>query len=206
MSQSILVVVGATGTQGASVIDSFVTDPKWHIRAVTRNPDSDKAQALAKKGCEIVQADLGDPASLKDVFKGATAIFGVTDYWAPFFDSDIKSRLKPGQSIPEYCYDEEVKVGINLAEAAAACGEMLTRYIWSTLPSPAKWSNGKYKRIFHFESKAAITEYIHEKLPQLAAKMSAVQIAFYATNIFYYDLMRPHEVILALLSEQIDGY
>lgn len=196
MSKSVICVVGATGTQGASVVDSFISDPRWQVRAVTRNPESSAARALAERGCEVVKADLGDFTSLKAAFHGVSAIFAVTNYWEPFFDSDIGHRLKPGQNIPEYCYEEEVRLGINLAEAAATSLETLTHYIWSTLSSPAKWSKGKYTKILHFEAKAKITEHIHEKLPRLAAKMSAVQIAFYATNLYNYELMRPQKVSL----------
>ncbi|KAL9094240.1 MAG: hypothetical protein Q9165_003380 [Trypethelium subeluteriae] len=193
MPKSTLVVIGASGIQGVSVVDAFVTNPGWHVRAVTRNPHSEKAQALIRKGCEVVRADLNDLGSLRDAFQGATAIFAVTNYWEPFFDSGIASRLKSGQSIPQYCYEEEVRLGINLAEAATACADTLTHYIWSTLSSPARWSKGKYTQILHFEAKAAIADYIRQKLPQLATKMSEIQIAFYATNLFYYDLMRPHK-------------
>ena len=196
MSKSIICVVGATGTQGTSVVDSFVNEPGWHVRAITRNPASSVAQALASKGCEVVKADLGDTTSLKDAFHGANVIFGVTDYWQPFFDPEIGSRLKPGQTIPEYCYEKEIELGIKLADAAAASHETLTHYIWSTLSSPTKWTKGKYTKILHFESKARITDHISERLPQLAAKMSAIQIAFYATNLYNYELVRPQKVSL----------
>ena len=138
MSKQIFVVVGATGTQGTSVVDSLIADPKWHIRAITRSPESSKAQDLAKRGCEVFKADLDDPASLKRAFHGATVIFAVTDYWAPFFSSNAGGRLRPGQSIPEYCYEEELRLGKNMAEAAAASAETLTHYIWSSLSSPSK--------------------------------------------------------------------
>ena len=37
------------------------------VRAVTRNPESGKAKALAKRGVEVVQGDLADKASLVEV-------------------------------------------------------------------------------------------------------------------------------------------
>ena len=42
-------------------------------RAITRNPDSDKAKALAELGAEVVAADLDDQASLEAAFAGRTA-------------------------------------------------------------------------------------------------------------------------------------
>lgn len=76
-----IVVLGATGTQGASVVDSFLQlAPKWQIRAVTRNPDSAAGRALSAKGVELVKADTDEVLTLKSALAGADAIFAVTDY------------------------------------------------------------------------------------------------------------------------------
>ena len=201
MAKKILVVIGATGNQGASVVDSFIafTD-SWHIRAVTRNPSSAKAQSLARSGCEVVKADTGDVESLKAAFKGATAIFAVTDYWAPFWDEEVKSKAKPGQSIRLYCHDEEIRHGINMAKAAASPEVLktLAHYIWSCTSSPRKWSKGKYNEIHHFESKAEITDWINKSEPELASKMSTIHVSFYASNVYAFRSMRPQKVWVSL--------
>jgi hypothetical protein len=69
MSQPIAVIIGATGGQGGSVVDSFLKDGKYQVRAVTRNVNSANAQALHKRGVEVVTADLNDQASLIQAFK-----------------------------------------------------------------------------------------------------------------------------------------
>ena len=198
MTKPILVVIGATGNQGASVVDSFIpfTD-SWHIRAVTRKPRSEKAQVLARNGCEIAQADTGDVESLKLAFQGATAIFAVTDYWAPFWDEEVRrSKLPPDQSIRLYCHDEEIRHGVQMAKAAASPEvlQTLTHYIWSCTSSPRKWSKGKYNEIHHFESKAAVTDWINENEPKLASKMSTIHVSFYASNVYTFRSMRPQRV------------
>jgi uncharacterized protein YbjT (DUF2867 family) len=38
MSKPIIVVTGATGLQGGSVVKFLVKDGKWAVRAITRNP------------------------------------------------------------------------------------------------------------------------------------------------------------------------
>ncbi|KAI9933570.1 hypothetical protein AWENTII_002367 [Aspergillus wentii] len=48
----LLAVVGATGTQGHSVIDAALKDGKYRIRSITRNPSSEKATALSALGVE----------------------------------------------------------------------------------------------------------------------------------------------------------
>lgn len=65
----ILTVLGATGSQGGSVVNSALTEGVYKVRAVTRNVNSDKAKALAARGVEVVTADLNDQKSLVRVFE-----------------------------------------------------------------------------------------------------------------------------------------
>jgi uncharacterized protein YbjT (DUF2867 family) len=53
-----IVVVGATGIQGGSVVDTFLGLSNWHVRAMTRKPSSKAAQALSAKGEDFIKADL----------------------------------------------------------------------------------------------------------------------------------------------------
>ena len=74
MSQKkIIVVFGATGAQGGGLVRAILNDPysEFAVRAVTRNPDSDKAKELAKLGAEVVAANIDDPESLKHALSGA---------------------------------------------------------------------------------------------------------------------------------------
>lgn len=58
MAKKIIAVIGATGAQGGSVANIFLDDEalksEWTVRAVTRDPSSEKAKALASKGAEVV--------------------------------------------------------------------------------------------------------------------------------------------------------
>lgn len=55
----IVVVFGATGVQGGSVVKSLLADPRtakeFKIRGVTRDPSKPNAQALVKQGVEAVE-------------------------------------------------------------------------------------------------------------------------------------------------------
>jgi uncharacterized protein YbjT (DUF2867 family) len=58
MAKKIIAVFGATGTQGGSVANIFLHDPKlkddWQVRGVTRDITKEAAQKLASKGAEVV--------------------------------------------------------------------------------------------------------------------------------------------------------
>lgn len=66
---SIIVVLGATGVQGGSVVKAFSSVPGWHIRAVTRDPSKPAARQLEQGGVEVVKGDLDDPKSLAAAFE-----------------------------------------------------------------------------------------------------------------------------------------
>jgi hypothetical protein len=46
----VIVVFGATGQQGGSVIRAIKDDSRFVLKAATRNPDSDKAKELTSEG------------------------------------------------------------------------------------------------------------------------------------------------------------
>lgn len=58
-SKKILVVFGATGNQGGSVIQTILEDSsmssQFEIRAITRNPSKPAAVALAGKGISLIK-------------------------------------------------------------------------------------------------------------------------------------------------------
>lgn len=74
-------MLGATGTQGGAVARALLADGQFAVRAVTRSAGSAKAEALARLGAQVVEADLGDEESLRRAFEGAYGAFLVTPYW-----------------------------------------------------------------------------------------------------------------------------
>lgn len=58
MSKQTIVVFGATGKQGGSVVDRILGDSqassRFHVKAVTRDVTKESARALALKGAEVV--------------------------------------------------------------------------------------------------------------------------------------------------------
>jgi uncharacterized protein YbjT (DUF2867 family) len=119
--KKVIAVVGATGAQGGGLVRAIMedTDDEFKARALTRNPDSEKARALAALGAEVVAADVDDLESLKAAFEGAYGAYCVTFYWEHFS--------------PE----KELEHARNMAEAASAAG--LKHVIWSTLEDTRQW-------------------------------------------------------------------
>jgi uncharacterized protein YbjT (DUF2867 family) len=118
MNQSankIIAVTGATGAQGGGLIRAILAHPDgdFRARALTRDPDSEKARALADLGVEVVKADLDDEASLVAAFDGAYGAYCMTNFWEHFSP------------------DKEIVQAANLARAAKAAG--VSHVVWSTL-------------------------------------------------------------------------
>ncbi|KAF4338397.1 hscarg dehydrogenase [Fusarium beomiforme] len=168
----LIVVTGATGMQGSGVIDALSANPDWKIRGVTRNTSSPKAQALIKRGVEMVAANLDDQDSLTKAFVGANAIFAVTDFYEPFATGIG----------PEKAMQIEYDRGVNMARAAVQTTTLET-YFWSTLPSASELTNGEAK-VPHFDAKGKIDAYIKND-SVLNSKTIFLLTGFYASNFDY---------------------
>ena len=79
-NQRTVLITGATGHQGGAVAHALA-GKGFDIRAMTRKPGSDAAQALARTGAQIVQGDLNDAESLKKALAGAWGVFAVQNTW-----------------------------------------------------------------------------------------------------------------------------
>src|SRR3954453_16761403 len=142
--KKIIAVVGATGAQGGGLVRAILADRNgpFTVRAITRKPDSDKAQALRRQGAEVVAADADDEASLERAFAGAHGVFALTNFWEHFS--------------PE----RELAQARNQAQAAKKEG--VHTLIWSPLEDTRRWVPlsddrmptlmGKYK-VPHFDAK-----------------------------------------------------
>ncbi|KAL1917136.1 uncharacterized protein VTP21DRAFT_4792 [Calcarisporiella thermophila] len=162
ITKPVIVVVGATGSQGGSVINALLPTDQYQLRGITRNPDSPNAKTLASRGVEVIKANLADPKDLDKAFKGAYAVFAVTNY----FDSETAQsdhRLEERQ-------------GKNMVDAALKAG--VQHFIYSSLEDTEKVSNGKYQKVYHFINKARVEEYLRQtELP-----FTVIKVGFYYEN------------------------
>jgi uncharacterized protein YbjT (DUF2867 family) len=134
-----ITVIGATGQQGGAVIDALL-EQRIPIRAVTRNPNGDKARTLAEREVEVVYADLEDVDSVRAAFDGAAAAFAMTTH--------------DGLDGPK----REVAHGRVIA--AAAANARLPFLVYSSVGGVERGSG-----VPHFESKHRIEEVLLDTVP-----------------------------------------
>ncbi len=166
MADRLIAVVGATGMQGGGLCRAILDDRGggFSCRAITRDPDKEKARALAARGAEVVKADLDDPASLQRAFAGAHGAYCVTNFWEHLSGVKEKAQAK------------------NLADAARASA--VKHVIWSTLedtralmaPSDTRMPMLQQNyRVPHFDAKAEADAYF-----------SGLPVTYLVTS-FYWD-------------------
>ncbi|KAE9378246.1 NAD(P)-binding protein [Stipitochalara longipes BDJ] len=183
-----IAVLGVTGTQGGSVASHFHA-LGFHVRGITRSTTSPSALALKAKGISLVEANIDDPSTLIPAFRGAQVIFGLTDFWGPYFDKFSELKKISDRATGEYAFQVEVRRGRNIVDAVEAVrgeeGGVLERFVLSTLPGFKELSGGKYTYVYHFDSKAVVTGYLKEK-KELWEKSSLLNMGFYADNLVRY--------------------
>ncbi|CAB4479520.1 unnamed protein product [Rhizophagus irregularis] len=132
-------------SQGGSVVNALLATGLYKIRALTRNPNFDKAKALKAKGVdEVVKCDLSNKEDIKNALSGADIAWIVTNYWDPLIIG-----VNPG---------EEERQGKLIADAAKEVG--FNWLIYSSLPDSTTESDGKYPAIIHLSGKNRVEQYI----------------------------------------------
>jgi len=133
MGKLSVLVIGATGNQGGSVVQALL--PKgYNIRTITRNPDSPKAKKLAEQGVEVLKGDFSDSDSLLKAATGMDTVYAMT---TPF----------------ETSTEEETKQGIAIADVAKKAG--VGHFIFGSV-ADADSNTG----IPHFDSKYEVEKHI----------------------------------------------
>jgi uncharacterized protein YbjT (DUF2867 family) len=164
--KKIIAVTGATGAQGGGLARAILADPGggFAVRAITRDPNKDKATALAAKGADVVKADLDDVESLKKAFAGAHGVYAVTNFWEHFSAEKEKAQAK------------------NIAEAAKAAG--VTHVIWSTLEDTRAFMAADDKRMPMLQEKYRVPHF--DAKAEANAFFAGVPTTFLVTS-FYWD-------------------
>jgi uncharacterized protein YbjT (DUF2867 family) len=173
--KKIIAVVGATGAQGGGLVRAILKDAQggFAARAVTRNPDSPKAKALAALGAQVVAADLDDEAGLARALAGAHGAYFVTNFWEHFSPEKEQAQAH------------------NMAAAARQAG--LKHVIWSTLEDTRRWVPlsddrmptlmGRYK-VPHFDAKGEADAYFLDA----GVPTTFLLTSFYWENLIHFGM------------------
>ncbi len=110
MEKRRIVICGATGQQGGGVARALLSDDKFEVVALSRNPGSAKAKQLESMGAIVVKADLDDESSLTRAFHGAYGVFGVTMPFTPDYKKcDGRKEVRQGKNIVNACLANNVQ-------------------------------------------------------------------------------------------------
>ncbi|KAF5549227.1 hypothetical protein FNAPI_8047 [Fusarium napiforme] len=147
-SPRLITVFGATGSQGGSVVQSLLQNKSqsFRIRGITRNPESEKAKALAEHGVEVVKADGLVREEVIEAFRGSWGVFANTNSDDP--------------SINKECGPTELDIGKSLVDAAAEAG--VRHFVYSGMASASETTGGAVPNKA-FDMKHAVGEYAKGK-------------------------------------------
>src|ERR1700753_3936833 len=126
-----ILITGAAGQQGGSVAQAL-QGAGFHLRGMTRKPDSERAAALARQGVDIVKGDLDDEASLRSALSGTWGVFAV-------------------QNAGEAGVEREESQGKRLAKLAREAG--VEHYVYTSVGSAHRQTG-----VPHFDNKWRIEE------------------------------------------------
>lgn len=174
-NKKIITVFGATGAQGGGLAHAILNDPdsEYAVRAITRDPNSEKAKGLAEKGAEVVAVDIDDAVGLKRALAGAYGAYFVTFFWA------------------HMSVEKEMAQAKAMAGAAKEAG--LKHAIWSTLEDTREYIPlddnrmptlmGKYK-VPHFDGKGESNKFF----TQAGVPTTFLLTSFYYDNFIYFGM------------------
>jgi uncharacterized protein YbjT (DUF2867 family) len=131
----LILVTGATGQQGGATLRRL-SKRGFPVRALTRNPDSNKAKQLVGQGIEVVKGDQKNEDELRRALDGVYGVFGVQT----FFEEGVDSEIEQGKRL------------IDLAQRA-----QVSHFVYSSVVA-ADLNTG----IPHFESKWKIEEHLRQ--------------------------------------------
>ncbi|MEV7084731.1 NmrA family NAD(P)-binding protein [Streptomyces sp. NPDC093085] len=157
-----VLVTGATGRQGGATARALLA-AGVPVRALVRDPATDRAKAIEARGAELVTGDLHDRDSVIRAAQGARAVFSVQ---------------MPAITAEGFDFEGEVAQGVNLVEGAKAAG--VPQFVHTSVTGAGQhtedpgWAEGRW-------ASAA---------PSLDAK-SAIQDRVRAAGFPHWTLLKP---------------
>lgn len=138
--QQTVLVFGSTGQQGGAVATALLSHG-WKVRALVRDPASDKARKLAALGAEILQGDMSNPAAIRQAMQGIYGVFSVQP----------SSGQGPAYGVTD---EQEIRYGKTIADIAAELN--VQHLVYTSVSAAGQGPTG----LGHFDSKTEIEEHI----------------------------------------------
>jgi uncharacterized protein YbjT (DUF2867 family) len=146
-----VLVIGATGKQGGATARALLATGV-PVRALVRDPATDRAEAVAALGAELVTGDLDDRDSVVEAARGVRAVFSV------------QMPAMRGDSID---HDGELAQAVNLVEGALAAG--VPQFVHTSVSGAGGhtgtpgWAEGRWATLeAYYTTKAAIQDRVRE--------------------------------------------
>ncbi|GII93892.1 NmrA family NAD(P)-binding protein [Sinosporangium siamense] len=146
-----VLVTGSTGQQGGATARALLA-AGVPVRALVRDPDSDRARTVRALGAELVTGDLHDRDSLVRAARGTRAVFSV--------------QLPPLRA-DGFDFDGELIQAVNLIEAALAAG--VPQFVHTSVSGAGQhveapgWTEGRWAALEpYMTTKAGIQDRVRE--------------------------------------------
>ncbi|MDT7805559.1 MAG: hypothetical protein QOI78_8992 [Actinomycetota bacterium] len=173
-----VLVTGATGKQGGATARALLA-AGVEVRALVRDPGTERAEAVRALGAELVPGDLYDPGSLGPALEGVRGVFSVQ---LPDM-TDLEG-------------DSEWVQGRNLVDAARDAG--VPQFVHTSVSGAGQhraapgWDEGRWKSMEHyFETKTAIQDRVREAG---FAHWTVLKPGFFMENFIPPSFLFPHGV------------
>ncbi|MEU5906907.1 NmrA family NAD(P)-binding protein [Micromonospora sp. NPDC047467] len=146
-----VLVTGATGNQGGATVRALLA-AGVPVRALVRDPATDRARAVEALGAELVTGDLNDRDSLVTAARGARAVFSV------------QMPAMNGNTID---FDGELAQAVNLIEGALAA--QVPQFVHTSVTGAGQhtetpgWAEGRWAALEpYYRTKAGIQDRVRE--------------------------------------------
>jgi uncharacterized protein YbjT (DUF2867 family) len=125
-------------------VRALSSSSEFSVRAVTRNSSSLAAKRIASlPNVTIIEADMSDPPTLVKAFKGAEAVFAVTNFYDPKILQDPLEEARQGCAMADVAKETDVKI-----------------FLWSTVPSALIVTGAKFNSPRLVENKFTVSQYL----------------------------------------------
>lgn len=181
--KKLIAIMGATGAQGGATVKAFngldaAEKDLYELRAITRDPESDKAKAIAPLVKEVVKADGDSLEEMTKAFEGCYGAFIVTNFWQ---DMNVKHEMDTMRN----CLNAAKAAGVKhiCLSSLDDCRELINKAenkdTWKLLGDE---SLGMY--VPHFDGKGQVmNEYANSGLP-----ITNLLTTFYYENFIYFGM------------------